>query len=279
MSHLSTSMHATSLFERFPSETAVLPFDSDPAVAPLKASQQAIAPDSVDLSPFSPALNELENDLISLRPFTALQNKSTILQQEAIGSTPVPFTVPFDALTGQAIASPIVGETSMGDASVGDAAASPFQSSTLNPLDNDAPSDTFLDFDGLKIMRKKQVTALSATFSADTDPSDTPPFALSVINEHVGSLGADSFVVSSAARYSVISGNGNVFFGNGAHDHLNLSSVHSSSVRFNLAGINGPGVLYNDGKGARVFDAMLLNNGNSILFEGLDRIYSNPRVG
>jgi serine protease len=194
--------------------------------------------------------------------FTArLPFSSTVETGDFSGASVLP---QFDPLTGQ-----------LSEAvQVGTAAPGPFQSSPFKPQDTLLASEG-LDINSLKAMRKGQIKALSprrmkkemSAIAAQT------PFAQSIRHELVGSLGADAFTVSPSARYSILSGNGNVFFGRNAYDYLNLSSVHSSSARFNLAGINGPGVLYNDGKGARVFDALMLSNGNAILFEGLDRIY------
>jgi serine protease len=88
----------------------------------------------------------------------------------------------------------------------------------------------------------------------------------------LGNLGADTFTWQSGFNRTVISGNGNVDFGSGALDTLNLANISSTTARLNLANTNGGGVVYNPGNGARVFDAITLNNGNQILFEGIDRI-------
>ncbi|MUL34924.1 S8 family serine peptidase [Gloeocapsopsis dulcis] len=88
----------------------------------------------------------------------------------------------------------------------------------------------------------------------------------------LGNLGADTFIWQSGFNRTVISGNGNVDFGSGALDTLNLTNISSTTARLNLANASGGGVVYNPGNGARVFDAITLNNGNQILFEGIDRI-------
>lgn len=88
----------------------------------------------------------------------------------------------------------------------------------------------------------------------------------------LGNLGADTFTWQSGFNRTVISGNGNVDFGSGVLDTLNLANISSTTARLNLANTNGGGVVYNSGNGARVFDAITLNNGNQILFEGIDRI-------
>ncbi|OKH25039.1 S8 family serine peptidase [Chroogloeocystis siderophila] len=88
----------------------------------------------------------------------------------------------------------------------------------------------------------------------------------------LGNLGADTFTWQSGFNRTVISGNGNVDFGSGALDTLNLANISSTTARLNLANASGGGVVYNPGNGARVFDAITLNNGSQILFEGIDRI-------
>lgn len=88
-----------------------------------------------------------------------------------------------------------------------------------------------------------------------------------------GSLGADQFVVNPAATRSVFSGNGNIDFGSGWLDHIDATSIHSSSVvDWNFAGITGAGVAHDDGNGTRIFDAMTLSTGQQILFEGMDSV-------
>jgi serine protease len=86
-----------------------------------------------------------------------------------------------------------------------------------------------------------------------------------------GTLGADTFTFQPRFSRTVVSGNGNVDYGAGLYDVLNLSTISSSSVIFNYANTTG-GVVYNPGNGARMFDAMTLSNGSEILFEGIEQI-------
>jgi serine protease len=87
-----------------------------------------------------------------------------------------------------------------------------------------------------------------------------------------GTLRADTFnFVGNYAR-TVVSGNGDVDFGSGLRDVLDLSGLFSTNVSFNYANSSGGGVLYNPGNGTRVFDAIALNDGRQILFEGIDLI-------
>jgi serine protease len=88
-----------------------------------------------------------------------------------------------------------------------------------------------------------------------------------------GSLRADQFGLATPHTYTVISGGGNVDFGRGGLDILDLSHLSVNAVAdWNPATATGGGVLYNPGNGLRVFDAMGLSNGRQILFEGLDGI-------
>ena len=87
----------------------------------------------------------------------------------------------------------------------------------------------------------------------------------------LGTLDADTFTLDSDFNRTVLSGDGNIDFGSGARDLLDLSSISSSTVTFNYASATG-GVLYNPGNGTRVFDSITLNNGSQILFEGIDSI-------
>jgi serine protease len=87
-----------------------------------------------------------------------------------------------------------------------------------------------------------------------------------------GTLGADTFDFTGNYARTVVSGNGDVDFGSGLRDVLDLSGLLSSNVSFNYANTSGGGVLYNTGNGTRVFDSITLNDGRQILFEGIDRI-------
>jgi serine protease len=92
-----------------------------------------------------------------------------------------------------------------------------------------------------------------------------------------GTLGADTFDVIGNYTRTIISGNGNLDFGLGQFDTLDLSSLLSTSVTLNLANTSGSGVFYNPGNGTRVFDSILLSDGRQILFEGVDRIHFSDR--
>ncbi|MGI0494460.1 S8 family serine peptidase [Alkalinema pantanalense CENA528] len=86
-----------------------------------------------------------------------------------------------------------------------------------------------------------------------------------------GTLRADTFNVSPYDRRVVISGNGNVDFGQGWRDLLNLSHISYTQVSLNFANDQG-GVVFNPGNGNRVFDAINFGTGQQILFEGIESI-------
>lgn len=87
-----------------------------------------------------------------------------------------------------------------------------------------------------------------------------------------GTLRADTFTLQPDDSRIVISGNGNVDYGTGARDLLDLSEFVSTSVTFNYADNTNGGVAYNLGDNIRIFDALSLGNGREILFEGIESI-------
>lgn len=93
-----------------------------------------------------------------------------------------------------------------------------------------------------------------------------------------GTLRADRFTVRSTATQTIISGFGNVDFGNGSRDRLDLSSISSTSVSLNLASSGLGGVAYNPGTGSRIFDAINFSDGRQVLFEGIDVIQFADRT-
>ncbi len=120
-----------------------------------------------------------------------------------------------------------------------------------------------------------QVAQFSGNTNYDLQLSATPVGGLRMV---AGTLAADTFNYTPGYSYTVFSGNGNVDFGVGGYDVLNLSNILSSNVTLNLAGINGTGALFDLGNGTRVFDDITLSNGNQILFEGIDSILFSDRV-
>jgi serine protease len=87
-----------------------------------------------------------------------------------------------------------------------------------------------------------------------------------------GTLRADTFTYTPIHARTVFIGNGNVDYGAGRRDEIDLSTVSYGTVTFNLANTNGGGVVFDPGNGNRIFDALTLNNGKEILFEGIERI-------
>jgi len=94
-----------------------------------------------------------------------------------------------------------------------------------------------------------------------------------------GTLAADTFTYQAGYKLTVISGNGNVDFGSGKRDILDLSQISSTTVSFNRAYSTTGGVFYNPGNGTSLFDAITLSDGSQILFEGIETIkFANTTI-
>jgi serine protease len=88
-----------------------------------------------------------------------------------------------------------------------------------------------------------------------------------------GTLSADNFAIAPTNSITVISGNGNVDFGSGLYDTIDLSDISTEEiVNYNPARIDRGGVVIDPGNGARVFDQLTLADGTEIYFEGIDRL-------
>ncbi|XGV98360.1 MAG: S8 family serine peptidase [Leptolyngbya sp. BL-A-14] len=133
--------------------------------------------------------------------------------------------------------------------------------------------DRFLDAGTYYIRVYAQSSGSNYALSARTD---TPSY--SGTRTLTGTLGADTFDVIGNYTRTVISGDGNVDFGAGRRDVLDLSGLRSTSVSINYANTTGGGVLYDPGTGTRLFDSILLNDGRQILFEGIDQIRFSDRT-
>ncbi len=97
-------------------------------------------------------------------------------------------------------------------------------------------------------------------------------------DRQVGNLSANTFRLNFTNQLTVISGNGNIDFGNGRRDQIDLSYLQSSTVNFNLASLNYGGVAYDPGNGLRMFDAISFSDGRQILFEGIDSMVFADRT-
>ncbi len=80
--------------------------------------------------------------------------------------------------------------------------------------------------------------------------ADSPSYSGTQVES--GTLGADRFDFTGNYARTIVSGNGNVDFGSGLRDTLDLSNLLSTSVNFDYASTTGGGVLYNPGNGTRV---------------------------
>lgn len=87
-----------------------------------------------------------------------------------------------------------------------------------------------------------------------------------------GTLSANTFAFESGYSRTIFSGNGNVDYGSGARDLIDLSQFASTSAAFNYATDPNGGIAYNLGNGNRIFDALTLGDGSEILFEGIETI-------
>ncbi len=106
---------------------------------------------------------------------------------------------------------------------------------------------------------------VNAAIIAPTSPANNT-------NIVAGTLRADTFNYQSGSSRTIYIGNGNVDYGSGARDLLNLSQFASTSVTTNYADNLRGGVVYNAGNGNRLYDAITLSDGSEILFQGIETI-------
>lgn len=112
-------------------------------------------------------------------------------------------------------------------------------------------------------------TSSSTPSNNSTIATQTPTNNVRIVS---GTLRADTFTYQPGYKITVFSGNGNVDFGSGARDVLDLSQIASSAVSLNLANTTTGGIVYDPGNGSRVFDAITMSDGSEILFENIDSI-------
>ncbi|MGB3760369.1 MAG: S8 family serine peptidase [Rivularia sp. (in: cyanobacteria)] len=104
-------------------------------------------------------------------------------------------------------------------------------------------------------------------------PTSSPiPQTANGTRSQAGTLRADTFAFQSGYSRTIFSGNGNFDYGSGARDLIDLSLFASTSAAFNYATDPNGGIAYNSGNGNRIFDALTLNDGSEILFEGIEAI-------
>lgn len=115
-------------------------------------------------------------------------------------------------------------------------------------------------------------TNISFAAINDNLNSNSPQNFASTISIVPGTLRGDRFSINPEINLTVVSGNGNVDFGTGGRDILDLSDIFSGTVNFNLTYADRGGVVFNPGNGDRIFDAITLNNNNLVLFEGIDAV-------
>ena len=88
-----------------------------------------------------------------------------------------------------------------------------------------------------------------------------------------GTINADIFAIDPNFQINVFSGNGNIDYGYGFYDTIDLSHISIDQVvDVSLATIEEGGTIINVGDGDRVFDYITLADGTEILFEGIELI-------
>lgn len=115
------------------------------------------------------------------------------------------------------------------------------------------------------------VTSVETQVNANS-PIITPASVTNNTNIVSGTLRADTFNFQSGFNQTIFIGNGNVDYGSGARDLLNLSQIASTSVTTNYADNLKGGVVYNTGNGNRLYDAITFSDGSEILFQGIETI-------
>ncbi|NJM99937.1 MAG: hypothetical protein HC800_24860 [Phormidesmis sp. RL_2_1] len=110
-----------------------------------------------------------------------------------------------------------------------------------------------------------------------TDRSANPT-SPSLSNWLQGNYRANTFTPIFSGGQVIISGNGNIEFGSGERDQINLSQYLSTNVSFNLASATQGGVRFDPGNGERMFDAINFTDGQQILFEGIDTLVFADRT-
>lgn len=118
----------------------------------------------------------------------------------------------------------------------------------------------------------------SNTLSNPLPTGQSAASATSSTSWKVGKLSADTFTYDGTSQITYVSGNGNIDFGSGKRDTLNLKTagIGSGQVSYNWATSASGGIVANPGNGTRLFDAITLNSGAyanyQILFEGIEQL-------
>ncbi|NJR75710.1 MAG: S8 family serine peptidase, partial [Scytonema sp. CRU_2_7] len=135
-------------------------------------------------------------------------------------------------------------------------------SATSVSRNSSSPTSTSVDTSSTTSISQQQTTTASVS---TPQPLDSSTYYFK------GTLRSDTFTYQSAYNRTVYSGNGNVDYGSGGRDLLDLSAFSSTDATIKLVESTG-GVMYNTGNGTRLFDDIVLSNGQEILFEGIEAI-------
>ena len=119
----------------------------------------------------------------------------------------------------------------------------------------------------------------SGLIDAGLNP-DNEAYGLNVAQNNSDSVGytpgtfeADTFTLNTNYDVNVFSGNGNIEYGYGFYDYIDLSHISIEQVvDHSLAQTDEGGILVDTGNGTRVFDSITLADGNQVVFEGIDAV-------
>jgi len=123
-------------------------------------------------------------------------------------------------------------------------------------------------------------TLLSADFNTESTLDVISPQSTSTSSSvfyDPGTLEADRFSLAPDYQLTVFSGKGNIEYGDGFYDTLDLSNISIDSVELGFAK-NQEGYYYDVGDGRRAFDSVILADDRQILFEGVERIVFADRI-
>ncbi|GAB1541563.1 hypothetical protein NUACC21_42340 [Scytonema sp. NUACC21] len=120
-------------------------------------------------------------------------------------------------------------------------------------------------------------TPLNPNSVTNSQPTPTSPLPQTSSNGTYtlsGDLRANTFTYQPGYRRTVFLGNGNVDYGTGKRDLMDLSNINFSTVTFNYADTKNGGVLYSLGgnNSTQLFDAIKLSDNSEILFTGIETI-------
>ncbi|MCJ8283173.1 MAG: S8 family serine peptidase [Rivularia sp. ALOHA_DT_140] len=141
-------------------------------------------------------------------------------------------------------------------------------------------SETFYNLDFSAISAPELIPTSANNTAAGSALNQNSPLPTSAPTSQIangtrnvsGTLKADTFTFQSGYNRTIFSGNGNVNYGSGARDLIDLSAFISTSVAFNDASSPNGGIVYDSGYGNQIFDALTFSDGSQVLFQGIETI-------